>query len=640
MKNFQHLHDVGQLLTILEQTAPESHDRVDVHNRISWVSRALDPKISLEHAHLALDMSERLRYGYGLAHAKLEVAFYAYYREGKFVESMKMINQAKSIFHQEKYPVGAAYCDIIMGMIYWYAGDYESGFRLFNEGIKVHEATQNVEGEAWASYLMGSSYYDLQDFQAARKYYERAVILFEQVGDMIGATASVTSLGAVANVLGDTELAIHYLGKALDSSIRLGFVQTEARVYDELGVVSQRLKKYEEAIAYYIKGLELREQLQNVQGNITSQYHMGSILYEMQEYEEAEKFYKKAAELAERAAARPKLMRTYGAMAQLYKAWDKPWQALEYYEKQAEAKSNLSEESNLQLKNLKSIYQVEKAEQEAEIQRLRNVELRSAYDQIEAQTNNILDSINYARRIQEALLPPFSQFQKAFADAFVLYHPRDIVSGDFYWFAQHDQKVFVAAIDCTGHGVPGAFMTVMANSLLDEIINMQEVEDPAQVLLELDTKVRRHLHQGHAEDTGSQDGMDIALLQIDLQSREIIFAGAKSPLYLVRNGHLNEIKGSKFPIGSTQFGTLKVFDAHAMQGEAGDCLYLSTDGYRDQFGGPDSKKFQSRRLRELLIEDQTAPMTTQLQKLEEAFFSWKNGEKQTDDVLVIGLRLA
>ena len=208
-------------------------------------------------------------------------------------------------------------------------------------------------------------------------------------------------------------------------------------------------------------------------------------------------------------------------------------------------------------------------------------------------------------------------------------------SGDFYWFTQKGGEVILAAIDCTGHGVPGALMSVIGNSLLNQIVNMSNILDPGEILKHLDEKVLETLHHHGEGDTN--DGMDVSICSYDPSTNEIRFAGAKRSIYLIRAGKCQEIGGDKFPIGSFQYNFKKVFKTHTISLKSEDTIYMFSDGYQDQFGS-NGKKFMKKRFRELLIAIQELSMKDQKARLEKEIDEWRGGTEQTDDVLVIGMR--
>jgi serine phosphatase RsbU (regulator of sigma subunit) len=268
----------------------------------------------------------------------------------------------------------------------------------------------------------------------------------------------------------------------------------------------------------------------------------------------------------------------------------------------------------------------------------RTRELQIAFQVIEHKNEEITDSIKYARRIQEAILPAKENLYSIFPDSFILYKPRDIVSGDFYWMGMVRNRFILTAADCTGHGVPGAFMSIMGGSLLNQIINEKGIVEPAQILNMLNISIQVNLHQIDA-DSNSKDGMDMALLSFDMQEKKVYYAGANNPLYLVRNKELFEYKADKFPIGGGQYKESE-FTQRCIELLPGDTLYIFSDGYADQFGGPKGKKFMYKRLKEVLIEMQDMNLPRQGERLNSIFEEWKGDKPQIDDVVFIGVRIS
>lgn len=292
---------------------------------------------------------------------------------------------------------------------------------------------------------------------------------------------------------------------------------------------------------------------------------------------------------------------------------------------------------NLQVANeeiQKQQAEIQKAYEEIQKQ---NDNLQEAYQQIEHKNNDIMDSIKYARRIQESILPNKEFIQQYLPNSFVLYKPRDIVSGDFYWFSVKNGIAIIAAIDCTGHGVPGAFMSVMANSLLNQIVNERGITVADDILNTLNYNVKVTLHQMDPNST-SNDGMDIALCTMNFEEGTFSFAGANRPLFYFKNGELEEVKGTKFPIGGRLYQEEQVFHKNDFQIVSGDTIYICSDGYVDQFGGPKRKKFMTGKFKELLTQIQTISLEDQCNELDRVIEDWKGDVAQLDDILVIGVR--
>jgi serine phosphatase RsbU (regulator of sigma subunit) len=258
-------------------------------------------------------------------------------------------------------------------------------------------------------------------------------------------------------------------------------------------------------------------------------------------------------------------------------------------------------------------------------------------EQIELKNKEITNSLNYASQIQSAILPPVKIIKDAVDECFIINKPKDIVSGDFYWAANIHGKLIVTAADCTGHGVPGAFLSLLGVTFLNEI-SMKIVDLQANLILEkLRARVIRSLHQ-QGFDKKRLDGIDLSLAIIDLKSMELQFAGANNPLYIIRNGHLTEFRGNRMPIG-VQSLKIEPFTNHLIEIKKGDKVYMFSDGYTDQFGGELGKKFLSRNFKTLLEEICILPLKEQKKTLIETFELWKGRFEQIDDVLVIGLKI-
>ena len=258
--------------------------------------------------------------------------------------------------------------------------------------------------------------------------------------------------------------------------------------------------------------------------------------------------------------------------------------------------------------------------------------------ELEEKNKDITDSINYAKRIQEAILPSKESILKVFPEAFILYKPKDIVSGDFYWFTETEDYYLVAAIDCTGHGVPGAFMSLIASTLIKEIVNGKKVYVPSEILQELNNSIIETLNQSDS-DSSTRDGMDMSICCVDKKKSKLTFAGAARPLYFIRDKVLVDTKGQGYPIGG-HYGLMNLtYSDTVMDLQKDDMFYIFSDGYADQFRDGDKKKFTSKRLKALLTEICADNMKTQGDKLNTAFEEWKGTGSQIDDILVIGIKI-
>lgn len=270
-------------------------------------------------------------------------------------------------------------------------------------------------------------------------------------------------------------------------------------------------------------------------------------------------------------------------------------------------------------------------------------EMKSAYNEIDIQRSelqlrnkDLTDSLNYARRIQAALLPAEHHIRKIFSEYFIYYRPKHIVSGDFYWFSERDDKYFIAAADCTGHGVPGALMSMIGLELIQKIINEMHVDDSDQLLLTMNRELESAFFKEESGKALIRDGIEMSICIIDKKTKEMEFSGAFLPVYIVRDDKLIEIKGDKKNV--VQSFAMVSFNRSTYRLCEGDTLYLFSDGYADQFGGPENKKFMYRRLRHLLLTISKYPLIDQERILDETITSWMEGHDQIDDMMILGVK--
>lgn len=267
---------------------------------------------------------------------------------------------------------------------------------------------------------------------------------------------------------------------------------------------------------------------------------------------------------------------------------------------------------------------------------------------IEAQKNKITDSINYAQKIQKSMLPSDTLIKKNFPESFIFYRPKDIVSGDFYWFAEPDvdgegndtNKVFIAAADCTGHGVPGALMSMIGNTLLNEIVNSKKIFEPAAILTQLNKGVINALNQRTNKEDAQNDGMDITICQIDPDTNKIQISCANHVVFIINGDDIQMLEGDIYSIGG-MFSVLQdpVYTNHEFSYDENTSIYMFSDGFQDQFGGDENQKFMLGRFKKTLKEINKLPMQDQLSNLQVTFDDWKGEYKQIDDILVMGIKL-
>ena len=257
-------------------------------------------------------------------------------------------------------------------------------------------------------------------------------------------------------------------------------------------------------------------------------------------------------------------------------------------------------------------------------------------------SNELNESIIYAKRIQEGMMLKEKHLFRLFPNSFILFKPKDIVSGDFYWFTKLENKIILAVADCTGHGIPGAFMSVLGISLLNQIVIEEKNMDVYLILQRLDHKLKKAFDYSNEfidEDLRPFDGMDISICCIDYETNFLTYSGALRPLYHISKDEFVCLDGSQYPIGGMNLEPVRKYESQSVNFKAGDKLFFCSDGYADQFGGPLNKKFMTKRFKAMLLKTSKFSMQTQQLELERVFHEWKNNEEQTDDVLVVGVQL-
>jgi len=547
-------------------------------------------------------------------------------------ESLKIYEQISG-----QYPDEQAATISNLGVTHWSIGNYDTALELTYKALEILRNTKNDLAKAWVLNFLGNYHYDLQNYEQALEYYKEALSLAENTEDIaeLRAYIGLTSTNIKLENLKDAEIyalrsiSIYMKGSEGDYGL--------SRVYLELGNIALKKNNFIEAEYFYDKSLEIRKRLGVPQAEISSLMVLGNLYFQQSNFEKSLFFLENALGLAKKINSRAKMHKIHLQLSELFEKTNEAKKALHHFKKFYELKSEtLGNQSDMKVQSLQAQMEAERSEKEAEIQRLRNVELQAAYEEIEDKNKQITESINYAQRIQEAMLPSVKELIVFEEKVFVLFKPRDIVSGDFYWFAQKENNYIIAIVDCTGHGVPGAFMSMIGDSLLNQIVHDREEHRPAKILEAMHKGIRSALKQNENEN---RDGMDMTVVNIDANAQTIAFAGAKNPLIYIKNNELHQIKGDKFGVGGEQREVERVFTEHQISVEEDLTFYMYSDGFQDQFGGKNNRKFMSKPFRELLFSVHHLPIQEQKKVLEKTFEDWKAENAQVDDVLLIGVHL-
>jgi serine phosphatase RsbU (regulator of sigma subunit) len=515
-----------------------------------------------------------------------------------------------------------------IGAIYTALHNYNLAINYYLKSIDARKELGDKKGMAICYDNMGVVQFNIGNYQKSINYYNLALALYQQINDKEGISIANGNLAASYNDLKEYNTAITYGKKSLDVAKEIGALPWERDVSKYLSESYKGLNNFKQALFYYQQFKDLNDSIFNIekQNQLTKMEAMYQGEKKQKEIEILEKDKKlKIAEI--RRVQLQKIGLFAGLLLMLMLA------AVIFRSYQQKHRDNLL--LSQQKKEIENINE-ELNQQNDEIAAQRD-EIESQRDKLFLQKKDITDSIEYARFIQQALLTSHEILDNCQIQNFILFKPRDIISGDFYWFKQIKNYLYFTAADCTGHGVPGAFMSVLGISLLNEIVSKRDLNPPALVLNELRKRLKKSLQQDNP-DTASHDGMDISLCLLDLETKQLQFSGAYNPLYLIRNNVLTEYSTDQMPVGVHPKDKID-FIGKEIQLQSNDQLYIFSDGYISQFGGEKGKKFNAKQFKEMLVEVSQLPMVIQQQMLEKRLVEWQGDIQQIDDILVIGVRI-
>jgi serine phosphatase RsbU (regulator of sigma subunit) len=548
-----------------------------------------------------------------------------------------------------------------IGLIYQEMGTYEKSKEYLLEALELAKENGQPYNIATTHSNIGNFYLAIGEIDSALESFENAMAIDSAADDKTGLAYSFFDIGKIYQSKNDFGTALQFFKNAKSLAKDQNMPELEARIGLETGDININEGHYQKAIAELKNSSTIAQKI-NSSSILKDNYQKLSRLYDKMGDKDNALIYMKLFMLESERKFKEKNIRAIAEIEALYNIEKKEKEIgllqrdNNIKELQAEQRSfflialsaglllliiliiilnnrnKLKNRANHALNQQNIAIQEQKEEIEAQKE-----ELAEKGNSLADKNQQITDSITYAKQIQDSLLPQLPTIKEVLPDSFIFFRPRDIVSGDFYWFTQIEDKIAFALVDCTGHGVPGAFMTVLANSLLNQIVIETGITSPDLIVSLLDQKIQQNLHQQQLENANT-DGLDIALVMLDNKRKKLEYTGAKIPLYIYRNDKIEVIKADRFTVGSTQQEN-KAFSKKEIEYEAGNIIYLSSDGYQDQFGGPKNKKFMKRNFRKLLQKVGDLSMKDQKDQLEETFINWRASNSQTDDILVIGFKL-
>lgn len=617
----------------------------------------------------------------------------SYFYWSKYEQAVDYYQRSMEIYRKINDENGVADCKQVIGIIYQEWGDYENALKFGQDALRLYEKLDDKYKIGNTLMNIGILYKDWGNYEEkALEYFNRTLEIMETIGNKQGVAYALTNIGSVYedwsnynNIEGNKEddnynKAIEYHEKALKIIEEIGDKHGIAGTLQSIGNVYGKMEDFKKSLDFNQRSLKIREDLGDESGIAQSYHAIGIIYNELHDYTNALKYFEKSYELAVELKKLKLIQDIHKSISAVYKNTGNYKSAYEHYLLYSVIKDSLINiESHKQIAEMEEKYETEKKEQQIvhlnKQQEFLNEQKQLQDDKIKQQNiiliisiiglvifivsslllfrlfrqkkkanimlalknQEISDSIHYASRIQSAILPPAEYMHDVLPEHFILDKPRDIVSGDFYWLAKKENKLIVAVADCTGHGVPGAFMSMLGVAFLNEIVNQNEILKADEILNRLRLNVIKSLHQTGKEGEAT-DGMDISLCVIDRLSKKIQFSGANNPLYIFRNNELIELKADKMPISIHSRVNIP-FTLHETDTLENDVIYLFSDGYVDQFGGNDRKKFKFKPFKNILSEIHKKPMDEQKLILEKSYNEWKGKLEQVDDILVMGIRI-
>jgi len=644
---------------------------------------------ALEHYLTALRLCEELGDKKRVSNLLLNIGS-VYYQQGKHLNAIDFYSRALTKQVELKDSSGMASAMLGIGNIFWQEALYSKALDQYFKALKIQEVLGHKNDIAYSLSNIGLIYQNQKKLDPAEKYFSEALKIQEENKDKNGIATSLSYIGINYNLKGEVLKAKNYFSKALKiqeeigdkegmantlieignsekegaSSMEFQIYQRALKIFDEIGNregVSKSLnyigeyylkeKNYKEALNYENKSLTIANEIGVIDIVKQDEEGLSKILEQLQQYDLALMHFKKYILLKDSIESKESALKIEREMMKDEFSRKEQEEKI-MQDKKDEEKRDEERNTRMLIYFISGILiivltfafyayraylQKKKANRQLDIQ---NKKIETAYKIIEEKNQEITHSINYAKRIQQAMLPEREEIYKVLPQSFVFFKPKDIVSGDFYFFATHNGNIFIAAADCTGHGVPGAFMSMIGSEKLTDAV--MKSSDTSEILKLLDKGIKSSLHQSNSE-TSTRDGMDIALVNLKIKHEEsstLYYSGANRPLWIIRKGQtsIEEIKASKIAIGGFSDDS-QYFSSHEIKLYKGDSFYLFSDGFADQFGGAKGKKLTSRKFKELLLEIQNQSMQEQEKQLELFADSWKGEHHQVDDLLVIGVRV-
>jgi len=575
---------------------------------------------------------------------------------------------------------GIGSCSNNIGAVYQYQSNYTKALEYYLKSLKIAEERKDKQSIGACYSNIGLVYSNQHDYKNALDFHLKSLKIRKELNDKQGIGTCYSNIGIIYISKQDFTKALEYHLKALKISEEMGDKNGIATSYVNIGDIYMCQSDYPKALEYDLKSLRIRKETDDKQGTGFCYNTLAELYNKLEDFELAIMYSGYSLQIAKEIADIDIEREAYQNLATAYNKTGKYKEAYDYHVKyMAITDSIFNADNSKQLGDLKTNFEVEKREAELKAmadtqQAISNEEkkrqqlviyagaalfilvfifaafifnrfkitqkqkriIEKQKHLVEENQKEIIDSITYAKRLQLAILPADIEIKKYLPNSFIYYHPKGIVAGDFYWMEHLDETTYIAAADSTGHGVPGAMVSVVCSNALNRAVKEFGLRDTGKIL----DKTRELVLETFAKSGEEiKDGMDISLCGINIHTNKMQWSGANNQLLYIRykGVELLEIKADKQPIGKTD--NPKSFTTHLLELQKGDSIYLMTDGYPDQFGGDKGKKFKYKQLEDLLLANSNKPLEEQKNILSQSFDNWKGSLEQVDDVTIIGIRI-
>jgi len=570
----------------------------------------------------ALGIYEGLQNDEGIAWSALNIGR-LFKMMKNYQKSIEYVNQSLFIYQKiedsGKYSTGVTLCLKEKGSIYYEMGNLDKAIKFSEQVLNINAETGNRRGVANSLSSLGKIYFNSRNYEQAQSYLTDAIELKDSLNDNTEKASILRYLGRIYLSRDKYQQASIYLKNSLNYALNQNLKDDIKEAYLSLSVLNEKINKPTKAFEYYKEYTVLKEKLNNQEINELE------LQYEFDKKQRLLEFEQQQREIEQKAQLQKQKIFTWVFVGGFLFMIVIAYLIFMSYKRKKKTNEILRKQKD----------EIEEQRDEIEAQRDFVTKQR---DKISHQNTIITDSIEYAKRIQTALFPQEKFMNRVLNDHFVFMKPKNIVSGDFYWLAEKDNKVVVTVSDCTGHGVPGAFMSMLGIAFLNEIVNKTNKIAPNVILDQLRQNIIESLHQEYGV-RGSKDGMDMALCIIDKETNQLQFSGAYNSLIIVRENEVHELKADKMPIGIHAVKVDKEFETKEFELKKNDMLYLFSDGYIDQFGGKEGHKFKQKSFKELLTKISELPLDKQKVEVGKTMEVWQGDQSQLDDMMVMGIRI-